>query len=300
MKKALLPFAVLPVYALADLYRFTFCRSRSIISTLLLDKKTHAEDYYVRRDAAADRLRSCVHLRYTILSERGEELCGFYYPCGKRPSGKIAFIVHGYHSEHIETAGMLFEAYHERGFDVFTCDNTASGESGGQLFGYDVFESEDCLKWLYFLINEFGTGIQVILHGFSLGGATVLKMSDKCPPAVKLIVSDSGFIGADELLKSRLGTLYPMMDKLNRLIAGYKLSDTDVTENIKASKLPFFIVHGTDDPTVPFSMAQRIFELCPEGSERLFVDGARHIESIHNAPDEYTAKLDALIAKYIT
>ena len=299
MKKALLPFAVLPVYALCDLYRFTFCRNRSIISTLLLDKKTHAEDYYVRRDAAADRLRAKTHIRYSILSERGEELCGFYYPCGKRPSGKIAFIVHGYHSEHVETAGMLFEAYHERGFDVFTCDNTASGESGGRLFGYDLFESEDCLKWLYFLINEFGVGIKVILHGFSLGGATVLKMSDKCPPQVKFIVSDSGFISAGELLKSRLGIAYPLMEHVNRLIAGYKLSDTDVTENVKAAKVPFFIVHGTEDPTVPFSMAPRIFALCPEGSEKLFADGARHIESIHNAPGEYLKTLDGMIEKYV-
>lgn len=182
MNKALIiAAAAVPVYAVLDIYRFVFWRSRSRLSTLLLDKKGHAEDYYVRRDSAADRLREKMHVRYTISSDRGETLQGFYYPAGKKPGKKLVFIVHGYHSEHAETAGMFYDLYHSRGFDIFTCDNTASGESGGKLFGYNVFESADCLKWLNFLRSQFGEDIKVVLHGFSLGGATVLKMSDRCP-----------------------------------------------------------------------------------------------------------------------
>lgn len=201
----------MPVYAVLDIYRFVFWRSRSRLSTLLLDKKGHAEDYYVRRDSAADRLREKMHVRYTISSDRGETLQGFYYPAGKKPGKKLVFIVHGYHSEHAETAGMFYDLYHSRGFDIFTCDNTASGESGGKLFGYNVFESADCLKWLNFLRSQFGEDIKVVMHGFSLGGATVLKMSDRCPDCVKFIVSDSGFIDAREILRSQLGPLYGLM-----------------------------------------------------------------------------------------
>lgn len=86
-------------------------------------------------------------------------------------------------------------------------DNTASGLSGGAWFGYDVFESTDCLKWLSFLEGEFGSDIQVIMHGFSLGGATVMKMSDRVPDVVKFIVEDSGFTGraADTALAARAG-----------------------------------------------------------------------------------------------
>lgn len=300
MKKSLVfAAAAVPVYAVLDVYRFVFWRTRSKLSTLLLDKKGHAEDYYERRDSAADRLREKMHIRYTIRSDRGETLQGFYYPAGKRPGKRLVFIVHGYHSEHAETAGMFYELYHSRGFDIFTCDNTASGESGGRLFGYDVFESADCLKWLDFLRSEFGENIKIILHGFSLGGATVLKMSDRCPNQVKFIVSDSGFIDAREILKAQLGPLYGLIAGLNRLIAGYDLADTDVRENVKSSSLPFLIVHGKDDKTVPFSMAPRIFELCPNDSDYLFTDGAKHIETIHLAPEAYKAKLDGFIEKYM-
>ena len=282
----------MPVYAVLDIYRFVFWRSRSRLSTLLLDKKGHAEDYYVRRDSAADRLREKMHVRYTISSDRGETLQGFYYPAGKKPGKKLVFIVHGYHSEHAETAGMFYDLYHSRGFDIFTCDNTASGESGGKLFGYNVFESADCLKWLNFLRSQFGEDIKVVLHGFSLGGATVLKMSDRCPDCVKFIVSDSGFIDAREILRSQLGPLYGLMAGLNRIVAGYDLAETDVRENIKNSPLPFLIVHGKDDKTVPFSMAPRIFELCPNDKDFLFTEGAKHIETMHIAPEAYARKLD--------
>lgn len=298
-KMLLAALAASPVYVAADIYRFTFLRHRSLLSTALFDRKTHEEGYYTYRNGAAERLRSCVRLCYTIRSERGERLQGFYFPCGAKFSRKIAFIVHGYHSEHIETAGMLFEYYHSRGFDVFAPDNTASGKSGGRVFGYDVFESADCLRWLSFLKSEFGSNIQIIMHGFSLGGATVLKMSDRVPDTVKFTVADSGFIDARELLKRRLGPLYKSMYELNKLIGGYDLADSDVSENVKNSRTPMLIVHGKDDPTVPFSMAPRIYELCPGEKDFLYTDKAKHIETMYAAPEAYTKKLDDFIKRFI-
>ena len=300
MKKLLMTAAAaIPLYAAADIYRYTFLRRRSRLSEALLDKKTHAEDYYLRRDAAAEKLRGQMHLCYTISSDRGETLQGFYFPCGAKFSGKIAFIVHGYHSEHAETAGMFREYYHSRGFDIFAPDNTASGMSGGGVFGYDVFESADCLKWLDFLKAEFGRDIQVVMHGFSLGGATVLKMSDRAPDIVKFTVSDSGFTDAREILKRRLGPLYRPMYALNKLIGGYDLADSDVSENVRRSKQPMLIVHGREDPTVPFSMAPRIYELCTAEKDFLYADKAKHIETMHMAPEAYAEKLDGFIKRYI-
>lgn len=291
-------FALIPVYTAADLYRFIFCRTRSKLSTLLLDKKGHEDAYYEYRDSAKDAFGRRMHLCYTINSDRGEALQGYYFPCGSKFSRKIAFIVHGYHSEHAETAGMVSEMYRDLGFDIFTCDNTASGKSGGGLFGYDVFESADCLKWLDFLKKEFGKDIQVVLHGFSLGGAAVLKMSDRVPDFVKFIVSDSGFINACEILRSQLGPLYGIMDRINSLIAGYRLADTDVVPNITQAKAPVLVVHGKDDTTVPFSMAPRIYDACSSEKDFLFVDGARHIESMYRAPEKYKEKLCGFIDKY--
>lgn len=299
MSKLWLAALGIPALAAIDIYHFVFARKRPPLLNALLDKKMHLPEYYVWRDARADALRQQVHLCYTLTSERGETLHGNYFPCGTKFSKKIAFIVHGYHSEHAETAGMLLEFYHSRGFDVFAPDNTASGVSGGKWFGYDVFESADCLRWLEFLESEFGSDVSVVMHGFSLGGATVMKMSDRVPDIVKFTVEDSGFTDARPILKSQLGPLYGLITAMNRRIAGYDVADTDVSENVKRSTQPMLFVHGKDDPTVPFENAPRAYELCPNDKDCLFTSGTRHIETMFTHPNEYAEKLDAFIGKYI-
>ena len=59
------------------------------------------------------------------------------------------------------------------------------------------------------------------MHGFSLGGATVMKMSDRVPDVVKFIVEDSGFTDARPILRSQLGPAYKLIAEMNRHIAGY-------------------------------------------------------------------------------
>lgn len=82
MKKAWLLTAIPPL-AVWDVYKFIFARSRPPVLNALLDKKTHRPEYYVWRDERSAALESKVHLCYTLESDRGEILQGFYFPCGK-------------------------------------------------------------------------------------------------------------------------------------------------------------------------------------------------------------------------
>lgn len=287
------------LYILWDIYRFIFRRNPSRLMTALFDKKGHAEDYYVRRDKAAEELRSCPRERWEISSDRGEKLCGFYYPCGEGRSSKLAFLVHGYRTDHSEAAGMFREIYHSRGFDIFSPDNTCSGESGGKSIGYDVFESADCLKWLGFLQEKLGGNVEIVLHGFSLGGATVMKMSDRLPACVKFVVEDSGFVDVREILKPQTGPLFPILAGMHRLFAGCDLNDSSVFVSLSKTDKPFLFVHGEQDKKVPFSMAPRAFEACPGDRDFLFTPGIKHIETSHYNREAYEEKLDAFIEKYM-
>lgn len=299
MKAAIITAAVaVPLLVFADLYRFVFYRSRSKISSMLFDGKMHVDEYYPVRDGKKARLNALAHDKFTMLSDRGEELCGFLFPCVDSRHERIAFIVHGYHSDHAETAGMLFEYYHSRGFDVFCPDNTASGESGGSFFGYGLFESEDCLKWLR-LLGEMYPEAKIALHGFSLGGASVLMASDRVPDSVSFIVDDSGFYDASRLLRKQLGILYTPMRHLNRLVAGYDVEDARVWEHVENTKVPVLVIHGEDDPTVPVFMGREIYERLPQPKEALFSKGVRHIETSWLKMPEYAEKLDMFIEMYM-
>lgn len=298
MKKSFAYAAAAASVLTAELYRYIFCRNGSPLFNRILDKKGHVSDYYVQRDAAADALRTKEQEHYVITSRRGTKLQGFYFPCGGNHK-RIVFIVHGYRSEHAETAGLFYDYYSSRGFDIFACDHTASGESGGHLIGFDTFESQDCLAWIDFLRHKFGDDVQIILHGFSMGGATVLKMSAQCPHNVKFIVSDSGYINAEDIFKARLGPFLKPMSFLNRLISGYSLSDTDVRHELFKSTLPILFVHGMEDRTVPYEQGPAIYSAYGGVKDCLFTENTRHIETIYTAPEKYAEKLDSFIEKFI-
>ncbi len=282
-----------------ELYRYTFCRESSRLLAPLLDRKGHEEDYYRRRDAAAERLRKRQSERMEILSARGERLCGWYIPLSGE-GRRIAFVIHGYRSEHAETAGLYLDYYASRGFDLFCCDHTAHGESEGRLIGFDAYESEDCLRWIDTLIGRFGDDVQIVLHGFSMGAATVLKMSSRCPEQVRLLVADCGYVSAEEQLGRSLGKLYPVMRMLNRVIAGYDLRQTDVRQSLMATDKPILFVHGREDRTVPCSDGEQLYGLYQGPKDCLFVRGARHVESMYVDPAGYARKLDRMIEEHFS
>ena len=171
------------------LYDYIFSRDGGILA-LLLERKNHGPFYYQWRDGAKKKLEK---EKCTIL-ENGN-LKGYYYCAKKKPSGKIAFIVHGYRSNHAETAGVWRDFYRKMGFDLFCPDNPAAGSSGGEYIGFNYFESKAALKWIDVLKKEYGDNIRIILHGFSLGGSTVIRMSDEVPDNVAFIIDDCGFAG---------------------------------------------------------------------------------------------------------
>lgn len=297
---ALLASAALGAVAIGEFYRFVFVNPSDPILERYVRPVGHEDWYYERRDGDEARIRSLPCREYSLTSVRGKKLKGFYYLCGDKPSGKIAFIIHGYRAEHAVAAGIHFDYYISRGYDVFCPDHEAAGESEGHVIGYDYFESQDCLNWLNFLIKELGEDIQIVLHGYSMGGGTVLKMSDRVPEQVKFIVSDSGFDSAENILNCQVGqTVCRVLRVMNRVIGGYDLRDTDVRENMKNSRIPILFVHGELDETVPYYMGPELYELYGGEKDCLFVPGARHIESMYIAPEQYTEKLDSFAEKYI-
>ena len=281
-----------------ELYRYTFRRNSSSLCEMIFDSKGHEENYYKTRDEAAEKFRETDHEEYYITSARGERLKGFYYPCGSEGK-EIVFIVHGYRSEHAETAGQFYDYYKSRGIDIFCCDNTASGESGGDYVGFDVFETEDCLLWIRFLLKKFGSDVKIILHGLSMGGATVLRMSSRCPDNVKFIISDSGYMNAQTTMKRRGGIYYQPLRLVNRFLAGYDVEDSDVTESLKKASVPILFVHGQEDRFVPFKSGARLYAMYGGEKDYFFPENTRHIESIYTSPEEYGKKIDRFIEKYI-
>ena len=58
-------------------------------------------------------------------------------------------------------------------------------------------------------------------------------------------------------------------------------------------------VHGGSDEFVPTRMGRELYELCGNAKDMLIVDAAKHADCIVWGTEDYLAKLDEFIAKYL-
>lgn len=240
-------------------------------------------------------------------SSRGYTLKGYYLPA-ENESKKFAVLSHGYRSNHFGDPANFVKYYHENGYNVLAVDHTASGASGGDYVGFDYFESEDLLLWVDYLIGRFNEDIRIVLHGVSMGAATVCKCSSKVQSQVKAIISDCAYTGAKQQftsvvesvgIKKTTPILVKTFNALNKAFAGYDLRDTDVLHDLKNSKVPMLFVHGADDDFVPTDMVFELYQACGKEKELLVIEGAKHAQSYMTDKETYDAKMTEFLGKYM-
>ncbi len=243
-----------------------------------------------------------------LVNDRDIKLKGYYLPSEKESDVYVLF-AHGYRSSHAGDPYNFIRFYHEEmNYNFMSVDHVTAGESEGDYLGFDYFEAEDMLRWVDYLTQRFGQDIKIILHGVSMGGATVCKMASRVPEQVKLIVSDCAYTSAkDELisvvksagLTNSAPLAFNLFNQVNKIFAKFDLKDTDVRDSVKNAKVPMLFVHGDADDFVPTRMVFELFELCGNEKDLLVIEGAAHAESILIGANAYKSKLKEFISKYI-
>ena len=138
---------------------------------------------------------------------RSEVAC--YYLPAEVSTDKTVIIAHGY-SGHSEQMSGFAQMYHkDLGYNVLLPDARGHGRSEGDYIGFGWPERKDYLKWIDQVIEHTGESTQVVLHGVSMGGATVMMTSgEELPPQVKAIVEDCGYTSVTDELKYQLKRMY--------------------------------------------------------------------------------------------
>jgi len=186
--------------------------------------------------------------------------------------------------------------YHDAGYSVLLLDLRAQGESGGtrRTLGYrEVRDVRGALAWLQ---SQGYTLDQVVLHGWSMGGATALRAAPGT--GVAAVVEEAGYADLPLLLKGKLpefvrfgGLLEPAILLAGRLFPDF--DPWDVVPKNDAAKLsdegvPLFIIHSTGDEIVPYEQAKILAAAYPEASVWK-LQGYRHVEAYEHP--EYAGRL---------
>ena len=149
-------------------------------------------------------------------------------------------------------------------------DERAHGESEGTYIGFGTMDRYDGMEWIKWMIQEIGQDAQILLHGNSMGGATVCMMGGmELPSQVKGIVSDCAFTSARMYLPMYCTACIifrfshdQIADKLNKKNAGYGLDECNAAREVRRAKTPFLFIHGEKDVFVPCWMCEEIYKNC--------------------------------------
>lgn len=232
-----------------------------------------------------------------------------YYLAAPRPTTKTALLAHGYNGSAKNDMGAFAKLYHEvLGYNVLMPDDRGHGASAGKAIGFGWLDRLDYLKWLYYLLQRVGTDAQIVLHGVSMGGATVLMVSGEAlPEQVKCIVSDCAYTSVKDILSYQARRLYKLppfplvalVSLVCKIRAGYFFGEASALRQVKKTSQPILFIHGAEDTFVPVTMLEPLYEACHGYKEKLIVPRAGHGLAYSADVPGYRKRVGEFVAKFI-
>lgn len=209
-------------------------------------------------------------------------------------TNKWAIILHGYRSNpsSVLTIG---EHFSEKGYNVLIPSMRACADSEGEYVGMGWLDKDDLKCWINLIIEE-NKNAEIILHGSSMGAATVLMASgDELPANVKNIIADSGYTSVWDIFASEAKARFnlPEFPVLNmfQIVANrkakYDIKEASSLEQVKKSKTPILFIHGDKDDFVPEYMCEKLYDATNCKKEKIIIHGAGHTDGKYREPEKY-------------
>lgn len=288
----------------AYFYRRTMIRNNVKVERTMKMSGTDWEQHMPFIHEGKEYMLAQPHRDVYCQSEDGLRLHATYFP--KEGTNKLVICFHGYTSEGMKDYSALSNYYLKRDFGLLLIDARAHGQSEGKYIGFGCLDRQDAVRWIAWVIQECGEEVRIILHGTSMGGATVLMTSGlQLPSQIKGIVSDCGFTSPKYVFTHVLHSMYHLpafpviqiADYVNRKKAGYGMDECNAAREVRKATVPILLIHGDADTFVPCSMCEEIYENCNAPKKKLIIEGAAHAESYYKDTEAYEKALNEFIAE---
>jgi fermentation-respiration switch protein FrsA (DUF1100 family) len=230
----------------------------------------------------------------------------WWVPPAEGKSSRAAVLVHGWggdkSDEHvIETAAI----YARAGYGVLLLDLRGNGGSGGERRTLGYKETRDVQGALAWLDKEGFEPGEVVLHGWSMGGATVVRSAPGT--GVAAVIEEAGYADLPLLLRRQLpettglpSLFSPGVFLAAKLFLGFDpwaVQPSEDAARLREEGVPLFVIHSTDDEVVPFEHAELFESAYPEA--RLWkIEGLGHVEAYTHR--EYRQKLLSFLSENLS
>ncbi|WP_066891830.1 alpha/beta hydrolase [Clostridium nigeriense] len=215
--------------------------------------------------------------------------------------------VHGYTSKGTDMSSYARKFY-DMGYNVLIPDLRAHGKSEGSSIGMGWIDRLDVLMWIDLILKE-NKNAKIILHGVSMGAATVSMVSGEILPTnVKAIIADCGYTSVWDQFSHKLKAMYSLHDfpimnassVIAKFKAGYGLREASSLNQVAKSKTPILFIHGDQDDFVPYKMMDSLYNATKCEKEKLTIKNAGHAKASKVDPNLYWTTINTFINKYLT
>ena len=236
-----------------------------------------------------------------ITSHDGKNLHGCYVPA-KDPANAqgTAIVVHGYGDNHFVFLYLVRMYRDDFNYNVLFPDLQYHGYSDGDEIQMGWFDRLDLEKWIP-VAHEIFNDDFMVLHGVSMGGATVMMTSgDPLPDYVKAVVEDCGYTSVvaqfNNNRKQSFRFIAPDVLQSASLVTkknfGWGFWEASSVDQLKKSTVPMLFIHGDADDFVPFDNLQKNYDAKKSGYKEMYVcPGAVHANSYAKDPETYKGRV---------
>ncbi len=234
-------------------------------------------------------------------STDGVPLAAWWVPPTDGGSSRAAVLVHGWEGDKsdrhvIETAPIYVRA----GYGVLLLDLRGNGASGSERRTLGYKETHDVRGALAWLEREGYEPERVVLHGWSMGAATVVRSAPGS--SVAAVIGEAGYADLPLILRKQLpeSTGLPRLFNPGTFLAAKLLLGLDPwavrpgedAARLREEGVPLFVIHSTADEAVPFEHADLFVRPYPE-AELWKLEGYGHVEA-YTHPEYEERLLDFL------
>lgn len=232
---------------------------------------------------------------------------------GAEDCHRWAVCMHGYHDSY-ESMGAIARHYNDMGWHVLMPDQRGHGQSEGDYVGWGFDERLDLVGWVNWILRR-DPEAEILLHGVSMGAATVLMATGgPLPDQVKAAVSDCSYTTIEAEMRHILGQLRAELPTPLPLPAGllfsalrktalrrarFDLREAAPVQAVARSRTPTLFIHGVADDFVPAAMMGKLYQAarCPKSF--LWMPDAGHAASVGTNETLYWTAVSTFLQDYL-
>ena len=168
-------------------------------------------------------------------------------------------------------------------------------------------ERFDIVDWINHIDRNYPVA-RVVLHGVSMGAATVMMTTgESLPSCVAFAVEDCGYTSVYDAYTHKIPQsihlpAFPVMNILHSAIkhrVGFDIREASALNQVRKSSTPTLFIHGEADTVVPVSMVRELYANATCKKDIMIFARADHAMSPLLYPEKYWDKVWEFADKYI-